>query len=130
MDAVRSMIVQLIDDGHTAGVPVGICGKAPSNYPEFAQFLVAAGNDSMSLSPDSVIDTLRMVAEIEQQQKAEELQFVSGRGLDPVNEASAQRRWSLSPLTYGRVSSTGRRQAPPLRICRLARSCDPACRIS
>ncbi|MEZ4573028.1 MAG: phosphoenolpyruvate synthase [Thermomicrobiales bacterium] len=67
-DAVKRMIVQLIVDAHASNTPVGICGEAPSNYPEFAEFLVEAGIDSMSLSPDSVIDVLHRVAAIEQKQ--------------------------------------------------------------
>jgi len=38
-------------------VHIGICGQAPSDYPEFARFLVEAGIDSMSLSPDTVVKT-------------------------------------------------------------------------
>jgi pyruvate,water dikinase len=44
---------------------IGICGQAPSDYPEFARFLVELGIDSMSLNPDSVLKTLLMVAEVE-----------------------------------------------------------------
>jgi pyruvate,water dikinase len=43
----------------------GICGEAPSNYPEVARFLVELGIDSLSLSPDRVIDTMKAVAQIE-----------------------------------------------------------------
>jgi pyruvate,water dikinase len=44
---------------------VGICGQAPSDYPEFAEFLVKAGIDSMSLNPDSVVEVKKVVAEAE-----------------------------------------------------------------
>jgi pyruvate,water dikinase len=44
---------------------VGICGQAPSDYPEFASFLVEAGIDSISLNPDSVIKVKRQIAETE-----------------------------------------------------------------
>ncbi|HEY9611862.1 MAG TPA: putative PEP-binding protein [Allocoleopsis sp.] len=47
---------------------IGICGQAPSDYPEFAKFLVELGIDSMSLNPDSVMKTLLMVAEVEKAQ--------------------------------------------------------------
>lgn len=70
-EAVKRMIVQLIGDAHESGTPVGICGEAPSNYPEFAEFLVDAGIDSMSLSPDSVVETIRHIASIEQRSPAE-----------------------------------------------------------
>jgi pyruvate,water dikinase len=47
------------------GRKIGICGQAPSDYPEFARFLVEQGIDSMSLNPDSLLKTLLMVAEVE-----------------------------------------------------------------
>jgi pyruvate,water dikinase len=45
---------------------IGICGQAPSDYPEFARFLVEQRIDSISLNPDSVLKTLLMVAEVEE----------------------------------------------------------------
>jgi pyruvate,water dikinase len=64
-EAVTRMIAQVIATAHQHGTTVGICGQAPSDYPEFAAFLVEAGIDSMSLNPDSVIATVRRVAEVE-----------------------------------------------------------------
>jgi pyruvate,water dikinase len=46
---------------------VGICGQAPSDYPDFAAFLVKAGIDSISLNPDSVIPVKHRIAEVEGQ---------------------------------------------------------------
>jgi pyruvate,water dikinase len=46
---------------------VGICGQAPSDYPDFAAFLVQEGIDSISLNPDSVLQVMRKVAEMEQE---------------------------------------------------------------
>ena len=63
--AVKRMIGTLIEQAHAAGRPVGICGQAPSDYPEFAEFLVEAGIDSISVTPDSVPDVLRHVAPAE-----------------------------------------------------------------
>lgn len=63
--SVKRLIGMLIADAHGAGRPVGICGEAPSNDPEFAAFLVRSGIDSISLSPDSVVGVLRRVAEVE-----------------------------------------------------------------
>jgi len=45
----------------------GICGQAPSDYPEITEYLVGLGIDSISLNPDSVVSTLRRVAAMEQQ---------------------------------------------------------------
>ncbi len=67
-EAVKIAIQQVIEKAHAAGRKVGICGQAPSDYPEFAQFLVEAGIDSISLNPDSVIQVKRRVAQQEAQQ--------------------------------------------------------------
>lgn len=61
--AVKAMIRNVIAAAHRKGRPVGICGQAPSDYPDFAQFLVEAGIDSLSLNPDSVVPmTKRLLA--------------------------------------------------------------------
>jgi pyruvate, water dikinase len=64
-EAVKKMIEMLIDKAHGQGIKVGICGQAPSDYSEFAGFLVKAGIDSLSLNPDSVIGVKRRLAEDE-----------------------------------------------------------------
>jgi pyruvate,water dikinase len=64
--AVTGMIGDLIRRARACGTKVGICGQAPSNYPEFARFLVEQGIDSISLNPDSFVSTLEHVAEVEQ----------------------------------------------------------------
>ena len=64
-EAVMRMVAMAISAATKAGIKVGICGQAPSNYPEFAAFLVEQGIDSISLNPDSFARTLRKVAEIE-----------------------------------------------------------------
>ena len=54
-DAVKWMIRQVIDVAHQAQAKVGLCGQAPSDHPEFGEFLVACGIDSISVSPDSFV---------------------------------------------------------------------------
>ncbi len=56
--AVKKMIEELIRVAHANGRKVGICGQAPSDYPEFAEFLIKAGIDSISLNPDSIVGTM------------------------------------------------------------------------
>lgn len=63
--AVKRMIERLIKTAHEKGRKVGICGQAPSDYPEFAEFLVNAGIDTISLNPDSVIQVKRYIADHE-----------------------------------------------------------------
>jgi pyruvate, water dikinase len=63
--AVKKMIAQVITTCRAKGRKIGICGQAPSDYPEFAQFLVEQGIDSISLNPDSVLKTTIAIAERE-----------------------------------------------------------------
>ena len=62
-EAVKMAIAHVIERAHAAGCKVGICGQAPSDYPEFARFLVDQGIDSISLNPDRVLDVLQTLAE-------------------------------------------------------------------
>lgn len=64
-EAVKAMISLLINQAHRKNRKVGICGQAPSDYPEFAEFLVKAGIDSISLNPDSVLKIKPIVAKAE-----------------------------------------------------------------
>ncbi|HWW46970.1 MAG TPA: phosphoenolpyruvate synthase [Xanthobacteraceae bacterium] len=64
--AVKWMIENVIREAHKAGAKVGLCGQAPSDYPEFAEFLVACGIDSISVSPDSFVAVKRQVARAEE----------------------------------------------------------------
>ena len=66
-EAVKIAIRKAITAAHAGGCKVGICGQAPSDYPDFAAFLVEAGIDSMSLNPDSVIQIKYRLAECENQ---------------------------------------------------------------
>jgi pyruvate,water dikinase len=65
-EAVKLEVSRLIRTAHNTDRKVGICGQAPSDYPDFAAFLVEEGIDSISLNPDSVIQVKRRVAEVEQ----------------------------------------------------------------
>jgi pyruvate,water dikinase len=63
--AVMRMIAQVIATCRAKGRKIGICGQAPSDYPEFAQFLVEHGIDSISLNPDTVLRTTLAILETE-----------------------------------------------------------------
>jgi pyruvate,water dikinase len=66
-DSIKRLISQVITTAHQHNPPrkVGICGQAPSDFPEFAEFLVECGIDSISLNPDTVIKTRLRIAEAE-----------------------------------------------------------------
>lgn len=63
--AVEKMVAMAIDAAKRAGKKIGICGQAPSDYPEFAEFLVRRGINSISLNPDTVIQTTHNILETE-----------------------------------------------------------------
>lgn len=65
-EGVKRAIKMLIEIAHRNGKTVGICGQGPSVYPEFAEFLVECGIDSVSLNPDTVISTKKTIAAVEQ----------------------------------------------------------------
>lgn len=64
-EAVKRMIGELIERAHAKGRKVGICGQAPSDYPDFAEFLVEKGIDTISLNPDSVLSTIMYLGKFE-----------------------------------------------------------------
>jgi pyruvate,water dikinase len=61
------LIEDVIRRARACGRKIGICGQAPSDYPEFARFLVRCGIGSISLNPDTVLKTTREIVEAEQQ---------------------------------------------------------------
>jgi pyruvate,water dikinase len=65
--AVKRLIADVIRRAKACGRKVGICGQAPSDYPEFARFLVECGIDSISLNPDTVLKTTQAILAMERQ---------------------------------------------------------------
>ncbi|NJK30151.1 MAG: phosphoenolpyruvate synthase [Acaryochloris sp. SU_5_25] len=70
-DAVKAMVQQVIGVAKAKGCKIGICGQAPSDYPEFAEFLVEQGIDSISLNPDAVLKTRLAIAQVESQRRSD-----------------------------------------------------------
>ena len=65
--AVKELLRMLITTAKKMNVKVGICGQGPSDFPDFAQFLVELGIDSISVTPDSVMKTLKAIAAVEKE---------------------------------------------------------------
>jgi pyruvate,water dikinase len=65
--SVKKMIQLVIERAKKNGRKIGICGQAPSDYPEFAEFLVRCGIDSISLNPDTVIKTTDRILQVEKE---------------------------------------------------------------
>jgi pyruvate,water dikinase len=70
-EAVKQMIARAIEAARRAGKPIGICGQAPSDYPDFAAWLVERGISSISLNPDAAIKTTLSIAAAERHALAE-----------------------------------------------------------
>jgi pyruvate, water dikinase len=66
-EAVKTMVKMVIDTAKRRGRKIGICGQAPSDFPEFATFLVECGIDSISLIPDTALKTRLLIAEKEKE---------------------------------------------------------------
>jgi len=83
--SVKRIIAHLIKVAHENGCTVSICGEGPSNLPDFAEFLVRVGIDSISVNNDAVVATKKLVASIEQkiilERLAEQAAVASGRPL-------------------------------------------------
>jgi pyruvate, water dikinase len=74
-EAVKWMIATVIREANAAGAKVGLCGQAPSDYPEFAEFLVHCGIDSISVSPDSFVRVKEHVAQAEAKDRGQSREF-------------------------------------------------------
>lgn len=64
-EAVTTMIAQAIDAAKNAGIKIGLCGQAPSDFPEFSKFLVEQGIDSISFTPDALIKGIDNISKAE-----------------------------------------------------------------
>ena len=64
-EAVKDSIKFLIKSAKKTNTKVGICGQGPSDFPDFAEFLVREGIDTISVTPDSLLKTLRIIKKVE-----------------------------------------------------------------
>ncbi|MCK4477912.1 phosphoenolpyruvate synthase [Candidatus Bathyarchaeota archaeon] len=94
--AIKRIIAHLIKVAHENGVTVSICGEGPSNLPDFTEFLVRCGIDSISVNNDAVISTRQLVASIEQkiilEQAIESQKQVQEK---PKKKGSQSPEWTL-----------------------------------
>jgi len=64
-EAAKKMIAMMISKAKNAGVKIGLCGQAPSDFPEFAQFLVKQGIESISFNPDALLKGIENILKAE-----------------------------------------------------------------
>jgi pyruvate,water dikinase len=93
--AVKRILAHLIRVAHENGATVSICGEGPSNLPDFAEFLVRVGIDSISVNNDAVVTTKKLVASVEQkiimERLAEQEERASGH---PVRKPKQDWEWT------------------------------------
>ncbi|MEW6505966.1 MAG: putative PEP-binding protein, partial [Chloroflexota bacterium] len=86
----------LVKVAHENGATVSICGEGPSNLPDFAEFLVRVGIDSISVNNDAVIATKRLVASIERKIMLEQLAEQHERAMrHPAHKPKTDLEWAL-----------------------------------
>jgi len=99
--AVERMVTLAIEAAHRAGKKIGICGQAPSDYPEFAQFLVEKGISSISLNPDTVLQTTHVILEAESAMERGKSSAEKGRRSIPSVRADVE---SIVPASFSEPS--------------------------
>lgn len=87
-DAVKDLVAHVINKCNDRGKYIGICGQAPSDYPEFAEFVVRQGIKTMSLTPDTLVKTKLMVAELEAKLAGKVSKFNAGFDITHVSSSS------------------------------------------
>jgi pyruvate,water dikinase len=94
--AILRIIAHLIKVAHQNGVTVSICGEGPSNLPDFTEFLVRAGIDSISVNNDVVVRTRQWVASLEQKILLERLAEMGQRSIrrTPRTMKKSELEWS------------------------------------
>ncbi len=92
-EGVKTMIRLAVEGCRRNGIHSGLCGQAPSDYPDIAQFLVEIGIDSMSLNPDTVVPTTRAVLEVERRLGR---QTREGSGRQPIGSTASGARPSAA----------------------------------
>lgn len=94
--AIKRILAHLIKVAHGHGCTVSICGEGPSNLPDFAEFLVRAGIDSISVNADAVISTRKLVASIEQKMILEQLAELRER-VSGYSSQKPKQNWEWTP---------------------------------
>ena len=92
--AIKRMIAHLIKVAHQKGVTVSICGEGPSNLPDFAEFLVRNGIDSISVNNDVVVRTRQWVASLEQKILLERLSEIKESLGRPSKKVKPESEWN------------------------------------
>jgi pyruvate,water dikinase len=92
--AIKRIIAHLINVAHENGVTVSICGEGPSNLPDFTEFLVRCGIDSISVNNDAVVKTRQLVASIEQKMLLEQALQTRARNREPQQDGPTT-EWTL-----------------------------------
>ncbi|MFQ6064496.1 MAG: phosphoenolpyruvate synthase [Candidatus Bathyarchaeia archaeon] len=92
--AIKRILAHMIRVAHENGTTVSICGEGPSNLPDFTEFLVRCGIDSISVNADAVVRTRQLVASIEQKVLLEQLAEMRKQATEyPTEKSKKNREW-------------------------------------
>jgi pyruvate,water dikinase len=95
--AIKRIIAHLIEVAHQNGITVSICGEGPSNLPDFTEFLVRCGIDSISVNNDAIVRTRQLVASIEQKILLEQAMQSRGKNKTETKQKTSNNfEWTLS----------------------------------
>jgi hypothetical protein len=109
--AVKDLVATVINKCRERGKYIGICGQAPSDYPEFAEFVVECGIETMSLNPDTIVKTKMAIAELEHKLSRRKTQFNPGFNIksyhksEPDNKSSSSKKSSSKKVSSVKKSS-------------------------
>lgn len=104
--AVKDLVAGVINKCNEKGKYIGICGQAPSDYPEFAEFVVEAGIQTMSLNPDTVIKTKMMVAELEHKLEKKGNKFIPGFKINSYHVDKPKKKTTVKSSTKKKTNKT------------------------
>lgn len=110
--AVKDLVANVINKCNEKGKYIGICGQAPSDYPEFAQFVVEAGIQTMSLNPDTVIKTKLMIAELEHKLAKNPKPFNPGFSIKSFESKIDSKKAKSSTGTTKKKPSVSKKKTP------------------
>ncbi len=120
--AVKDLVTAVIHKCNEKGKYVGICGQAPSDYPEFAEFVVEAGIQTMSLNPDTIIKTKLAIAELEHKLAKKGTKFNPGFKINSydVEEEKVVKKATSKKVVKKAPSKKAVKKATPKKVVKKA----------
>ncbi len=116
--AVKDLVSAVINKCRERKKYIGICGQAPSDYPEFAKFVVECGIETMSLNPDTIVKTKLAIAELEHKLAGKKTKFSSNFKItathekEPTKKVTSAKKTTAKTKTTKKKKNTAKKPAP------------------